>query len=125
MIKRNGKILLCRRSPEEKLEGYWEFPGGKVEENETDCQCLKRELLEELSLETEVTRFITESTHHYDEFSLTLVLYATDITKGVPSPTVHDRTEWVDPIDLLNWNLAPADIPLAEVVIKELQASRV
>ncbi len=95
-----------------------------MERFETDKQCLERELFEELGLETEATTLITENTHDYDGFSVTLVLYCTDIVQGVPTPSVHDRTEWIYPADLLNWNLAPADIPLAKAVINELQASR-
>ena len=46
----NETVLLARRNPDDKLAGFWEFPGGKVEVNETPQQCLERELQEELGV---------------------------------------------------------------------------
>lgn len=117
LIQQNNKVLLCRRAPELKLSGYWEFPGGKVEEGESDCDCLERELLEELGVIAEVSALVAENAHHYDGFSVTLVLLEAKIVSGLLTPTVHDRVEWVPVGSLLDWNLAPADIPLAEKVI--------
>ena len=122
-IYQNDMILICRRASEEKLAGYWEFPGGKVERGETDKQCLQRELYEELGIVTEVTAFIAENTHHYDDLVVTLALYTANILEGVPTPTVHDTALWIDPCDLLKWNLAPADLPLALAVIDKLTAT--
>jgi mutator protein MutT len=44
LILQEGKALLCRRAAGQKLSGYWEFPGGKVEDGESDTDCLEREL---------------------------------------------------------------------------------
>lgn len=117
MIENTDRVLLCRRAPDQKLSGYWEFPGGKVEEGESDCDCLQRELLEELGITTEVGALVAENTHHYDGFSVTLVLLEAKIVNGSLTPTVHDRVEWVPVDSLLDWDLAPADVPLAEKVI--------
>ncbi len=76
LITQKDKALLCRRAPGEKLAGYWEFPGGKVEAGEGDRECLRRELLEELGLAVEVGEFVCSHSHQYPEFSITLVLYA-------------------------------------------------
>ena len=54
IIIEDGKVLLARRAEGEKLAGYWEFPGGKREEDETIDECLVREIREELSLDIEV-----------------------------------------------------------------------
>ena len=51
IIRRNGSVLLARRSFGERLAGFWEFPGGKVEDRETPEECLARELEEELGIE--------------------------------------------------------------------------
>ena len=122
LIQQDNKVLLCRRAPNQKLSGYWEFPGGKVEEGESDCACLQRELLEELGITTEVGTLVAENTHHYDGFSVTLVLLEAKIVSGSLTPTVHDRVEWVPVDSLLDWNLAPADIPLTEKVINLFSA---
>jgi len=116
LIEQDGKVLICRRAPCQELSGLWEFPGGKVEKDESDRLCLERELLEELGIIVSVGPVIASNTHHYDEFTITLVLMKTVITGGSVVPTVHDRVEWVLPTELRNWDLAPADIPLAEAV---------
>lgn len=116
MIEKNGKVLICRRAPYQRLSGLWEFPGGKVENDESDRACLERELLEELGITASVGSVIASNTHHYDEFTITLVLMKAVITGGSVVPTVHDNVEWVLPTDLHNWDLAPADIPLAKVI---------
>jgi len=54
IIRKNGSVLLARRSPREKLAGFWEFPGGKVENGETPEECLARELDEELGILTRI-----------------------------------------------------------------------
>ncbi len=74
-------------------------------------------MIEELGITTEVGALVAENTHHYDEFSLTLVLLKAVIISGSISPTVHDHIEWVHFGSLLDWDLAPADIPLAEEVV--------
>ena len=66
VILDNDKIFAARRKPGTHLEGYWEFPGGKVKTNETPEQCLFRELQEELCIITEVGQYIGESVHDYD-----------------------------------------------------------
>ena len=54
VIIKENKILIARRKKGKSLEFMWEYPGGKVEENESEKECLKRELLEEFSIETEI-----------------------------------------------------------------------
>lgn len=118
LISRNGRLLLCKRAEDKRLGGYWEFPGGKVEDGETDRECLKRELSEELCIDSQILRFIAENDHDYGDFSLTLVLYETEIIDGSMNPTDHDEIDWIRPSDLHSMKLAPADIPLVDEIIK-------
>lgn len=74
-------------------------------------------MYEELAISTKIGELIAENTHQYDEFSVTVVLLNAKIMNGSLTPTVHDCIEWVPVGSLLNWNLAPADIPLAKKVI--------
>ena len=67
------KVLLTRRGLNEQLAGYWEFPGGKVEEGETLNECLCRELLEELEIHTQPHNVITESIYDYQTGSIKLI----------------------------------------------------
>ena len=50
LIEQRGEFLIARRSAQDTLGGFWEFPGGKVEKGETPQECLEREILEELVL---------------------------------------------------------------------------
>jgi len=118
-----GRVLLTRRGPGEKLSGLWEFPGGKVEPNETLEECLTRELLEELGLEVSVGSVVAESVYSYDHGAIRLVALEATIIKGQLTLTVHDRVEWVLPHALEQYALAPADVPIA-YALKKLLAVR-
>jgi mutator protein MutT len=116
VIRRGSSVLLTRRSPGEKVAGYWEFPGGKMQPGETPEVCLRRELLEELSLECSIGRKVAQSEYHYDHGAFTIVAYEAVIDSGTLALSVHDRAEWVDVDALLEYQLAPADIPIAEKI---------
>lgn len=110
---KDGQVLIARRAPGEKHAGGWEFPGGKVEAGETPEECLKRELNEEFGIDTEVKGFIKSSLYEYTQGSIRLLAYQVDILKGNFQLRVHDRYEWVRVDELLNYELLPADVPIA------------
>ena len=114
IIIEDGKVLLARRAKGEKLAGYWEFPGGKREEDETIDECLVREIREELSLDIEVVGEFDTSDYEYPGGQIRLIGLLAEIQNGVISKTVHDLVEWIDISSVLDYQLAPADIPLAE-----------
>lgn len=114
IIIEDGKVLLARRAKGEKLAGYWEFPGGKREEGETIDECLVREIREELSVDIEVVGEFDTSDYKYPGGRIRLIGLLAEIRNGVVSKTVHDLVEWIDISSVLDYQLAPADIPLAE-----------
>ena len=116
ILRRGNAVLLTRRAEGEKLAGLWEFPGGKVHEGETPEVCLARELKEELALECAIGEKVAESEYHYDHGAFRILAYEAEIQSGTLKLTVHDRAEWVEIKELLNHNLAPADIPIAEAL---------
>jgi 8-oxo-dGTP diphosphatase len=116
VIRQGEAVLLTRRAAGEKLAGLWEFPGGKVHERETPEECLARELREELSLECSIGRKLTDSEYHYEHGAFVIMAYEATIESGELRLTVHDRAEWVPHRDLLNYTLAPADIPIAQAI---------
>ena len=116
-----SNVLIARRGQNEKLAGYWEFPGGKLEDGETLQECLTREMLEELGVHAEVSQVLAESIFDYESGSIRLVGLETRI-KGDMRLTVHDAFEWVFFERLLEFKLAPADIPIAEIIIQIIRS---
>ena len=104
--------MLARRSPGENLGGFWEFPGGKVENGETPEECLARELYEELGILTRIGEKCAESSHQYDHGNFRIVAYLVEWIAGEPRPNVHDRLEWVEIDDIDGHQLLPADISI-------------
>src|SRR5262249_43671380 len=66
ILEQDGTILLVRRPVGRVFRGTWEFPGGKIEPEETPEGCLARELEEELGIVVEVGHLVATSVHHYD-----------------------------------------------------------
>ncbi len=123
VITDNDKVLITRRAPEEKFAGGWEFPGGKVEINETPEGCLARELKEELNINVSVDKFCTEVTHNYGDVIINLIAYYCTIIDGRIQMSVHDKYKWVNIADLLKYDLLPADIPIAKKVMDDYHCS--
>ncbi|SDK77410.1 8-oxo-dGTP diphosphatase [Modicisalibacter muralis] len=118
LIINGGHILLTRRAPGENLAGYWEFPGGKQELGETIQQCAQRELEEELSLPSIAGEVFMESIYRYEGGAINLVGVLVEAQRGPLTLTVHDRAEWIPISQLMQYELAPADIPIAEKLAK-------
>lgn len=117
IICRGDKVLLARRQPGQNLAGYWEFPGGKVEEGESLAACLQREIAEELGVQAEVGVVVATSDYVYAHGAIRLVAMETSILGGELHPTVHDQLAWVPLEQLLHYRLAPADIPIAKALL--------
>jgi len=113
IIQRDGAVLIARRAPHSKLPGKWEFPGGKVEEEESLADCLKRELFEELGILAEVGAHFQSSTYHYQHGSFQLEAFLIPRFSGEILLKDHDKVEWVVPCNLDQYELLPADIPIA------------
>jgi len=120
VIETDGRILIAKRKQGKMHSGKWEFPGGTLEEGETPEQCLKRELLEELALITDVGDLICTSEHSYTpEFTIKLLVYRTTIISGSFDLHAHDEIRWVKPADLFTYDFPEADVPIVEKLIKE------
>ncbi len=116
IIIEGDNVLIARRDPLQQLAGYWEFPGGKLEDGESLIECLRRELREELGVDSEPGEILAESEYHYEHGSFLLIGIYTQLKSDQLQLTVHDRIEWVPITTLLTYRLAPADIPLAKKI---------
>jgi 8-oxo-dGTP diphosphatase len=112
-----GRILIARRGPGDPMAGRWELPGGKLEPGESPRDCLRRELQEELGIETAVGAFFGASLHRYDHVAIRLLAYRVRLVAGAIRPTVHDRCLWVPLQRLGEYDFCPADRPLVAQLV--------
>lgn len=82
VLRKNGKILITRRKPEGHLGGLWEFPGGKVRENETPEQACVREIKEEVNLDISVDSFLASIKHAYTHFKIKMEIFNCTYVSG-------------------------------------------
>lgn len=117
-----GEVLACQRPEGKSLAGKWEFPGGKIEPNETPRAALQREIIEELDCVVEVGKALAEVEHHYPDFSIHLMPFLCHVTSGIPMALEHAQLRWVSLTDCssltLDW--AEADVPVWEGLIGKL-----
>ena len=118
----DGKVLLGQRKKGKDLEFNWELPGGKLEEGETLPECLCRELIEELNLQIVVKDFFMKTDYTYNFGHIVLNTFIAECTDpSITKTEAHEQYAWVEPKDLLSYDLAPADIPVVAAYIKSLQ----
>ena len=98
------------------MAGLWEFPGGKIEPDETARAALEREIVEELQCIVEVGDEITTTTYEYDFASVTLTTFYCGLIDGTPQLTEHVSIRWLPPSELDELDWAPADVPAMALV---------
>lgn len=121
-------LLAARRKAPKSLAGFWEFPGGKVENDESYTSGLRREVSEELGVTIEIYELIdapTERGWPLDN-GMDMHVYTAVITAGEPQPLIeHDRLEWVElsgeVVHELQW--IPADRPILDAILRQLGRS--
>jgi 8-oxo-dGTP diphosphatase len=116
VIFHEGKILIARRKQGLTLSGKWEFPGGKLEENETMVQCLNRELREELGIEVAVEEFILANKYTYNFGDVELFVFKARFVSGDLTLQDHSEIKWVLPSELLNYDFPEATIPICRQI---------
>jgi 8-oxo-dGTP diphosphatase len=117
VVEKDGKYMICRRGPGRRLEGVWEFPGGKLEAGETPEQGLVRELREELKIETEIGTILdAQLESEFHEFII--LYYKAQIISGEPALTEHSEIRYVLPCELKEYEFSTADAKAAERLAK-------
>jgi len=118
LIDRDGRVLLAQRPEGKAMAGLWEFPGGKVEPDETPEAALIRELHEELGIDTwrSCLAPLTFASHRYDDFHLLMPLFACRKWEGQPHAKEGQALKWVRARDLRDYPMPPADIPLIPIL---------
>jgi 8-oxo-dGTP diphosphatase len=109
VIERDGRYLITQRRASAVLPHMWEFPGGKVEDNETDSDALRREVQHRLGVDIEPGQLISFVSHPYDHYVVDLYLYECKITKGTPSERNVQAFRWVKSQEFDQYPFTPAD----------------
>jgi len=114
LVDQDNRVLIAQRPPGKKLEGLWEFPGGKLDPGERPEDALIRELREELSIEVKAPCLapLTFASHAYEDFHLLMPLYICRRWEGFVHPREGQAVKWVRPRDMRSWPMPPADEPL-------------
>tara|TARA_R110002096_G_scaffold113077_1_gene245951 strand:- start:21697 stop:22095 length:399 start_codon:yes stop_codon:yes gene_type:complete len=114
LIDVDGRVLLAQRPQGKSMAGLWEFPGGKVEQDETPESALVRELNEELGIDTWESCLapLTFASHTYDDFHLLMPVFACRKWNGIVSPQEGQKLAWVAPKNMRDYPMPPADVPL-------------
>lgn len=118
LIKKDGKYLIARRNHGDiEANGKWEFPGGKLEEKETELEAIEREMREEFEVNVKALMFLASSVSEYIERTIELRLYLCDYINSEFKLHDHHEIKWIELSELLNYDFAPADKVLVNNII--------
>jgi 8-oxo-dGTP diphosphatase len=125
IIRKKKKILLAQRKQDSWMEpNKWEFPGGRLEPNETLEECLLREIREELGITIAIDRLFMKTTHTYmkngEEFLITLWVFLADWKEGEVRNLDCQNSRWVDANNIRNYDVAAADIPIVNALLDSM-----
>jgi 8-oxo-dGTP diphosphatase len=110
VVERQGKYLITQRRDEAVLPRMWEFPGGKVEDDESDEDALKREVQERLGVDLVVVKKLTDREHDYDGYVVHLTLFSCTLPPGVEPRAQKVRdVRWVASEEFSQYPFPPAD----------------
>jgi 8-oxo-dGTP diphosphatase len=107
VLERDGRYLITQRRPTAVLPLMWEFPGGRVEEGETDAQALKREL--HLGADIECGKLISFVSHPYEHYVVDLFLYECRLLAETLQPLAVNAFKWVPSAEFDQYPFTPAD----------------
>ena len=113
------EILCALRSPNMSLGNLWEFPGGKVEEDESLFDAIEREIKEELSCTVKATEIFDENTHEYEKVIVNLIGIKCKLVEGSPIAREHSKLIYLKKENLKSLVWAPADVPIVDNLIKK------
>lgn len=113
VIIKNGKVFATQRGYGD-YKGKWEFPGGKIEPEETAQEALIREIREELETEIEAKEHLCTVEYDYPEFHLNMQCYLCRIVSGDLVLREHEAAKWLRPSELWSVNWLPADVKVVQ-----------
>lgn len=115
IIKSNNKIFATQRGYGEFKDG-WEFPGGKIEKEETPREALVREIKEELETVITVGELIDTVEYDYPAFHLTMYCFLCEVASGDLTLKEHEASRWLTEDQLRSVDWLPADLELIDKI---------
>lgn len=115
VVEHDDRFFVTRRQAGVHLAGLWEFPGGKIDPDETHLAALRREIREELDCDVNVGELVSEITHAYPEKTVTLYFYRCTLS-GTPRPLLGQEMRWVTREELPTLGFPPADEELIRIL---------
>ena len=117
VIEYKNKILITKRLNKNFLPGLWEFPGGKIEKNETAIQTIIREVKEETNLTVSNPIFLGNIKHKYSHFGVNISLFIS-FPKSIKSLNLSQEYRWIRMKDILNYPLPKANHKMLDILKK-------
>ena len=119
LIIQNNKVLIGLRSQSDNGGGLWEFPGGKIEIDESSEDAVIRELNEELDIVVRKPKKIMQYLHRFKNLIYDISFFEVISFKGSIKKIVHDELEWVDLDSIKNYNFISGDLLIIDRLINE------
>lgn len=117
LIKKDGKVLIAKRATgDQNILGKWEFPGGKVEQGESEKDAIEREIWEEFDIRVKAQGYLVNNVCEYPTKIVDLRLYGCEYLSGEYHLHAHSEYQWVTIEELSDYDFALADIPLVKYV---------
>ena len=118
IIHFGNKILAVQRSKLMILPLKWEFPGGKIQSGESEKDCVKREIFEELNIKIQLKKRLTSIVHQYPNFKIKLIPFTAEYISGELKLTEHSQYILANKITLIDLDWAEADLPILKEFIE-------
>ena len=119
-VIRDGDRIFATQKGYGNYKGWWEFPGGKIEEGETPRQALEREIREELDTRIDVRELISHVEYDYPEFHMDMDCFWCTVVEGDLTLKEAQSARWLGKEDLYSVKWLPADKDILEKIERQL-----
>lgn len=118
------QILICQRAADDECGLLWEFPGGKLEDDETLEECIIREIKEELDLDIRIKDIFMTNLYRFKKKEIFFTVFNAEITGGTLKLNVHNASVWISIKELDEYRFMPPDIRFIEELKKTIDKNK-
>jgi 8-oxo-dGTP diphosphatase len=116
VIHKDDLFYIVQRPFKGEVGGKWEFPGGKIEANESKEDALKREIKEELNVDIQIEKILLTSNYEYNTFKIKIHFFYCSILTGKPRLVEHINQKWIKFAEFNKVDLAAADLAVINLL---------